>query len=118
MKYLQAMAVAVFAAALVMGAPGCGEEKSPAPDTVEGVKTAQLQKDLDQAKQDLKKAQDELEAKRADLAAKTAEVQNLQKQLDAANAKLADIMKTVQDAMKAAAPAAVSPMAPATPPSQ
>jgi septal ring factor EnvC (AmiA/AmiB activator) len=118
MKYLQAMAVAVFAAALVMSAAGCEEQKTPGPSQAEAAQAAQVQKDLDQAKQDLKKAQDELEAKRAELAAKTAEVQNLQKQLDAANAKLAEITKTVQDAMKAAAPAAVSPMAPGTPPSQ
>ncbi len=111
MKYLQAMAVAVFAAALLMAAAGCEEQKTPpAANQVSEAQMAQMQKDLDQAKQDLKKVQDEFEAK---LAAKTAEAQNLQKQLDAANAKLADIAKTVQDAMKVAAP-----MTPATPPSQ
>jgi uncharacterized protein (DUF3084 family) len=123
MRYLQALAVVVFAATLVM-ASGCEPEKPVAGaskgDTADA---AQLQKDLGQAKVDLKAAQGELATKgnelatqRNELAAKTTEVQNLKKQLDAANAKLADIQKSVQDAMKLAAPTMAAPMAPETSP--
>jgi len=104
MKCLQALAVAVFAATLVMAA-GCEPQKPTAgANQAEGAKAAQSQPELDQVKQDLQAAQTELAAKRNELAMKTTEIQNLQKQRDAANAKLAEITKTVQEAIKLAAP--------------
>jgi predicted nucleic acid-binding Zn-ribbon protein len=111
MRYLQAVAVGVFAAALMMAAAGCGDQSGTPKAGEGGAQAAQLQKDLDQAKLDLKAAQDQLAAINTELAAKNAKIQTLQKELDAANAKLAEITKTVQDAMKMAAP----PMAPAAP---
>jgi septal ring factor EnvC (AmiA/AmiB activator) len=107
MRHLRALAVAVFAAALVTAA-GCGQENgTPVANQADAAKAAQMQKDLDQAKQDLQAAQTELAAKSGELKAKTMEAENLQKQLDVANRKLAEITKTVQDAMKLAAPPAM-----------
>jgi peptidoglycan hydrolase CwlO-like protein len=95
MRYLQAPAVAVIAATLVM-ATGCGPQETSG----EGEKAAQTQKELDQAKQDIQAAQKEL-------ATKTTEIQDLQKQLAAANAKIAEIKSELQDAEKLAAPTVV-----------
>ena len=104
MRCLQALAVAVFAAALVMAA-GCEPQKpTVVANQGDGAKVAQMQKQVDQMEQNLKAAQTELAAKRNELAVKTTEIQKLQKQLDAANAKLAEITKTVQEAIKLAAP--------------
>ncbi|MGD1000371.1 MAG: hypothetical protein ABSA67_06695 [Candidatus Brocadiia bacterium] len=105
MKCLQWAAAAAFAAALMMTV-GCGPEPTAGTTGGDGVKVAELQKQLDQTKQDLKTAQDDLAAKTSELAAKTTENQTLQKQLAAANAKIAGMTKTVQEAMKLAAPPA------------
>ncbi|MGO8704714.1 MAG: hypothetical protein ACLQVA_12930 [Candidatus Brocadiia bacterium] len=111
MRCLQVVVAAVFAAALMMTA-GCGPEPTAGTTGGDGAKVAEMQKQLDQAKMDLKAAQDDLATKNNELAAKTTENQNLQKQLDAANAKIAEITKTVQEAMKLAAPPAAPAPAP------
>jgi len=111
MRCLKVMAAAVFAAALVMAA-GCGQQPTAGTTEGDGAKAAELQKQLDQAKLDLKAAQDELATQKSELAAKNTENENLKKQLDAANHKIAEITATVQAAMKAVAP----PAAPAPSP--
>jgi peptidoglycan hydrolase CwlO-like protein len=110
-RYLQVAAAAVFAAALVMAA-GCGEQATPGTTGSNAPKLAEMQKQVDQLNQDLKAAQDELAKINNQVTEKVKENQNLQKQLDAANAKIAEMTQTIQDVIKLAAPTA----APSPPP--
>ena len=111
MRYLQVAAAAVFAAALAMAA-GCGEQAAPVAAESNGPKLAEMQKQVDQLNQDLKAAQDELAKINNQVTEKAKENQNLQKQLDAANAKIAEMTQTIQDTIKLAAPT-VAPSPPA-----
>ena len=106
MRYLQALAVVVFAASLVM-AGGCEPQKTTSGTSQDAeAKIAQMQKQVDQMEQDLKAAQNKLNT---ELAVKDAEIQKLQKQLDAANATIAETTKMVHEAMKVAAPTVAPP---------
>jgi septal ring factor EnvC (AmiA/AmiB activator) len=102
-RYLQVAAAAVLAAALVM-AVGCEQQAPSGTAESNGPKLAEMQKQLDQLNQDLKAAQDELAKINNQVTEKIAENQNLQKQLDAANAKIAEMTQTIQEVMKLAAP--------------
>jgi len=110
-RYLQVAAAAVFAAALMM-AVGCEQQAPSGTAESNGPKLAEMQKQLDQLNQDLKAAQDELAKINNQVTEKIAENRNLQKQLDAANAKIAEMTQTIQEVMKLAAPTVAPPPSP------